>query len=129
MKTPLEKTCLACGRTMQWRKKWAHNWEAVKYCSNACRKNKPGRLDARLEKAILDLLESRKKGATICPGEAARVVEPYASQEWHQLMELTRRAARRLTEKNQIEITQGGRVVDPSLAKGPIRLRLKTNGS
>ena len=114
---------------MQWRKKWARNWEAVRYCSDACRKKKPGGLDARLEKAILDLLASRKKGGTICPGEAARVVEPYASREWHELMELTRRAARRLTSKNKIEITQGGHVVDPSRAKGPIRLRLKTNGS
>ncbi|MFM7900029.1 MAG: DUF2256 domain-containing protein, partial [Actinomycetota bacterium] len=33
-----EKTCARCGRTMQWRAKWARNWEQVKYCSDACRR-------------------------------------------------------------------------------------------
>lgn len=32
------KTCVACGRDMVWRKSWAKNWEAVKYCSEACRR-------------------------------------------------------------------------------------------
>ncbi|MFM9112416.1 MAG: DUF3253 domain-containing protein, partial [Actinomycetota bacterium] len=32
-------------------------------------------------------------------------------------------AARRLVVTGEVEITQGGRVVDPSTAKGPIRLR------
>jgi hypothetical protein len=35
------KPCLACGRPMTWRKAWARNWDAVKYCSEACRRNKP----------------------------------------------------------------------------------------
>jgi hypothetical protein len=26
---------------MTWRKAWARNWEAVRYCSEACRRNKP----------------------------------------------------------------------------------------
>ncbi len=34
------KTCAACGRTMVWRKAWARTWEAVRYCSDACRRNK-----------------------------------------------------------------------------------------
>ena len=34
-------------------------------------------------------------------------------------------AARRLVDAGRIEIIQRGRVVDPSTAKGPIRLRLK----
>ncbi|NDB68010.1 MAG: DUF2256 domain-containing protein [Methylocystaceae bacterium] len=32
-----KKTCLVCGRTFSWRKKWARDWVNVKYCSNACR--------------------------------------------------------------------------------------------
>jgi hypothetical protein len=36
------KLCSACGREMVWRKSWAKNWEAVKYCSEACRSGKPG---------------------------------------------------------------------------------------
>jgi hypothetical protein len=38
-------------------------------------------------------------------------------------MERTRQAARRLTAQGIIEITQQGHLVDPSTAKGPIRLR------
>jgi len=35
-----EKTCLVCQRPFHWRKKWAKNWEAVKYCSEACKKQR-----------------------------------------------------------------------------------------
>ena len=38
-------------------------------------------------------------------------------------MERSREAARRLVADGEIVITQRGRVVDPSTAKGPIRLR------
>jgi hypothetical protein len=31
------KPCTVCGRPMTWRKKWAKNWDEVKYCSDACR--------------------------------------------------------------------------------------------
>jgi hypothetical protein len=31
------KTCAACGRTFAWRRKWAADWEQVRYCSKACR--------------------------------------------------------------------------------------------
>jgi hypothetical protein len=50
----------------------------------------------------------------------AREVFP---SDWNRQMEAVRRAARRMMAKGQIEITQGGKVVDPSSAKGPIRLR------
>ena len=32
------KVCVACGRPMTWRKAWAKNWNEVKYCSDACRR-------------------------------------------------------------------------------------------
>ncbi|MEQ1489342.1 MAG: DUF2256 domain-containing protein [Terricaulis sp.] len=32
-----EKTCAACGRPFTWRKKWARDWENVRYCSDRCR--------------------------------------------------------------------------------------------
>ncbi|WP_345684423.1 DUF2256 domain-containing protein [Novipirellula caenicola] len=35
-----EKTCVVCGRTFQWRKKWAKVWDEVKYCSDKCRKHR-----------------------------------------------------------------------------------------
>ena len=31
------KTCAACGRPFTWRKKWAKDWDQVRYCSDACR--------------------------------------------------------------------------------------------
>ena len=35
------KPCVACGRVMTWRKRWARNWDDVKFCSDACRKARP----------------------------------------------------------------------------------------
>ena len=35
-----EKLCDACKRPFSWRKKWARNWDDVKYCSDRCRNNK-----------------------------------------------------------------------------------------
>lgn len=77
-------------------------------------------VDRHLERAITDLLEGRRAGATICPSEAARRVDPEA---WRDLMEPARGAARRLVASGDLEITQKGVVVDPSTATGPIRLR------
>ena len=31
------KECVVCRRPFTWRKKWAANWEQVRYCSDACR--------------------------------------------------------------------------------------------
>lgn len=32
------KPCAVCGRPMSWRRAWAKNWEQVRYCSEACRR-------------------------------------------------------------------------------------------
>ncbi|MFN5705980.1 MAG: DUF2256 domain-containing protein [bacterium] len=34
------KVCLVCNKPYQWRKKWAKNWEEVKYCSERCRRTR-----------------------------------------------------------------------------------------
>lgn len=31
-----EKVCPVCQRPFAWRKKWARDWETVKYCSKRC---------------------------------------------------------------------------------------------
>lgn len=129
---PPEKTCAACGRRIAWRAKWARDWEAVRYCSDACRRRGVRAVDADLEAAILSLLDARASGATICPSEAARRVAapaadggspPDGDEPWRALMEPARRAARRLVAAGEVEITQRGQVVDPSTAKGAIRIR------
>jgi hypothetical protein len=53
---------------MTWRKKWERDWEQVKYCSDACRGHKPAAIDKKLETAILELLDERGAGKTICRG-------------------------------------------------------------
>lgn len=118
---PDPKTCASCGRMMTWRKAWERSWPDMKFCSDACRRRKVTGVDSKLEAAIVTLLQARDPGATICPSEAARMV---GGDAWEELMEPSRRAARRLVHTHTIEITQKGRVVDPSSAKGPIRLRL-----
>ena len=75
-----------------------------------------------LERAILELLDRRAVGATICPSEAARAV---GGDEWRSEMDAARAAALRLVEVGSVDITQGGEVVDGSTAKGPIRIRLR----
>lgn len=117
---PPSKHCVSCGRVMTWRRSWAANWEEVRYCSAACRRRKVTDEDRALEAAILRLLQV--KSATVCPSEAARAVDP---DGWRDMMEAARRAARRLVVAGEVEVLQGGRVVDPSTAKGPIRLRRK----
>ncbi len=118
--TPPAKACVACGRRIEWRRKWERDWEQVRYCSAGCRRHGVTGTDSRLQQAILDLLDARAAAATICPSEAARAV---GGQRWRELVEPARRAARRLVDAGAVEITQGGRVVDPSTARGPIRVR------
>ncbi|MFM7165544.1 MAG: DUF2256 domain-containing protein [Planctomycetaceae bacterium] len=36
-----EKICLTCSRPFQWRRRWARDWDNVKYCSERCRRSKP----------------------------------------------------------------------------------------
>lgn len=105
---------------MQWRKKWAASWDDVRYCSDACRRRKISTVDRELEGSIRGLLAARAADATICPSEAARAV---GGEDWRDLMEPARRAARRMVEGGEVQITQRGVVVDPSSAQGPIRIR------
>jgi hypothetical protein len=105
---------------MAWRKKWERSWDEVRYCSDACRRRGVGQVDRELDAAILSLLSERSPSATICPSEAARAV---GGDDWRPLMEPARAAARRLQAAGHVVITQGGRPVDPSRAKGPIRIR------
>ena len=31
------KPCACCGRPFAWRRKWAKDWNEVRYCSDRCR--------------------------------------------------------------------------------------------
>ncbi len=126
---PPAKDCAACGRTITWRKKWERDWESVRYCSDACRRRARSGgardVDAALDSALVRLLDARPATSSVCPSEVARAVAGGDADEaaWRALVEPARAAARRLVAAGGAEITQGGRVVDPSTAKGPIRVR------
>ena len=78
---------------------------------------------AVLRSGILDMLGSRRSGATCCPSEIPRRHFP---STWRERMEDTRQAAFELADEGVIEITQQGEVIDyRQPIKGPIRLRLK----
>lgn len=121
-----ERHCDACGRRMTWRKAWEAAWPEVRWCSDACRRRKVRAVDQELERAISALLAQSTGDATICPSEAARAV---GAADWRDLMEPARAAARRLAVRGEIDIVQGGRVVDGSTAKGPIRLRRRRDAA
>lgn len=118
-----DRTCVVCGRRIAWRRSLARDWEHVTTCSQRCRRTGIRPIDHELETVILELLSARAHGATICPSEAARIV---GGENWRSLMEPARMAARRLVHAGSIEVLQRGRAVDPSTAKGPIRLRRRT---
>jgi len=118
------RICAGCGRAFGWRPALARSWDAVRWCSDACRRRGLRPVDLALESAILELLETRPNGGTICPSEAVRKVsDDGGADDRGDLMEPARRAARRLVATGAVEILQDGRVVDPSTAKGPIRIR------
>ena len=88
--------------------------------------NRLGTQAEQMDAAILRLLAERGAGKTICPSEAARAVAGSEERShWVPLMEPARAAAQRLVAAGEIVVTQRGRVVDGSAAKGPIRLRLR----
>jgi hypothetical protein len=120
MAHPPDKTCAVCGRRIEWRAKWERDWPNIRHCGQRCRRTRLDETDSAFEDAILALLASRARAATICPSEAARQVGDMGTES----MERARRAARRLVAAGRVEITQKGQVVDPSTARGPIRIRL-----
>jgi len=111
------KTCPSCGRDFEWRRKWAANWDEVRYCSERCRRKRVDPIGRQLESRIIELL--RRRNGTICPSEAARSVRP---DDWRPLMEDARAAGRRLAAAETVVFLKGGRRIDPTEARGAIRL-------
>lgn len=115
------KVCVICGRKIEMRKKWIKNWEQIKYCSEKCRRSKNTN---KFEDKILEALRQRGRDKSICPSEI--LLDSEKSDK--ALMEQVRHSARRLVAEGRIVIMQKGHIVDPSTAKGPIRLKLSKKG-
>ena len=77
--------------------------------------------DADYRSRIMELLRTRGPNKTICPSELLSGEDKQDAA----LMEQVRASARRLAAEDLIEFTQRGKVVEPAMVKGPIRLRLK----
>ena len=115
---PEPKTCVSCGRQITWRRAWARDWDEVRYCSAGCRRRGLTETDRALEAALRTRLAAS--------GRTGVDPEDVAAQVWstdEDLREPSRRAARRLVAAGEAEMVQRGRVVDPSTARGPVRLR------
>ncbi|MFJ4283406.1 DUF3253 domain-containing protein [Streptomyces massasporeus] len=80
-------------------------------------------LTQRLERVIMDLLERRASTASICPSDAAREAYDGDDEGWRALLEPARRAAWRLVAAGEVEVTQAGRPVTETEARGPLRIR------
>jgi hypothetical protein len=76
--------------------------------------------EKELAAKIRELLSARSAESSICPSDVARAAAP---DNWRPLMESVREAARHMVADGEVQITQGGEVVDPESARGPIRIR------
>lgn len=119
----VRRVCAVCGTPITWQRKWSRSPYRLKYCSEGCRQRGLSDEDQAIERKILELLDARPVGASICPSEVARALRPLG--DWRALMEPVRQAARRLQRAGRVQATQRGQPVDLSSARGPIRLRLK----
>ena len=83
------------------------------------------RAEQRTTMMIFDLLHARAPGATICPSEVARALEP---AQWRPLLPLVRDVARALALDGRLELRQRGRQIAAGEGvRGPIRLALPHN--
>lgn len=116
---PETKWCMTCGRVITWRKKWAADWENIRYCSKRCRRNKPNPIDRALEDWMRQALQGRRP---IDPTDAVTAL-PKPPDTIANLRERVRNAARRLVAAGEAEVVKNGRRVDPSTARGDFQLR------
>ncbi|MBY6387084.1 DUF3253 domain-containing protein [Rhodococcus qingshengii] len=76
--------------------------------------------EKELAAKIRELLSARSAESSICPSDVARAAAP---DNWRPLMEPVREAARHMVADGEVQITQGGEVVDLESVRGPIRIR------
>ena len=82
--------------------------------------------ESEIEAKILELVERRGQGKTICPSEVARELDDDGFRE---LLAPVRAVAGGLARRGEIVVTQSDREVEATEATGPIRLGLPGPGS
>ena len=80
----------------------------------------------QLEQIILELLEKRGAGKSICPSEAARHIAELAGhpEGWRAWLNRTRATGILMAKRGTVVMLQGGERINPDTARGAIRLRL-----
>lgn len=81
----------------------------------------PTDLETRIAAAIRALLRSRADDATICPSDAARIVDGDA---WRRLLPVVREQAVHLARAGQLAILRRGELVEDDPTRGVLRYRL-----
>lgn len=77
------------------------------------------------EQAILDTLRALGAGKSISPTDAARSLAGFpADDSWRRSLSPVKLAAQRLARAGQIEILHKGKLIDPNILHGVLRLRL-----
>jgi len=122
------------------------NWDSITYCSDSCRKHKikPDSLDIAFESKILELLSQRRvaQGADAVVSWRRHFKKVWSSLNVTDIEDISeegsksqgkskplrirercRQADRRLAVRGEILITQDGKAVDPSFAKGVMELK------
>ena len=79
-----------------------------------------------IERELLEMLQERGAGKTICPSEAARRMAELAGtpERWRTWMNRIRATAILMESRGTIVVYQRGQRVDPATARGAIRLGL-----
>lgn len=83
-------------------------------------------LAERIRECVMELLNQRGPGHSICPSEAARALSLHIGGRWQDLMRPVRTVAAALAEAGVIEVIQHEAVVDVRDVRGPVRLRLRS---
>jgi hypothetical protein len=112
------KPCARCGRPIAWRRKWERDWDAVRYCSDRCRRARPSARDRAAEDAILEALRAVPIGR---PVALEGLLSPAADPEGDRDALLD--AARRLAAAGAVELLAAGRAIDPAEARGRLEVR------
>lgn len=105
---------------MVWRRRWATTWDAVRYCSDRCRRGRAKGLDDAVEAALRDALASAPAGRIL---DVAAAVAHVRGHDPDLVAEAARDAARRLASAGEASLFAGGRPSDPASARGPLGLR------
>jgi len=78
--------------------------------------------DDTVDTAILSLVEARGVGKSICPTEAARILDP---GNWRSRLNAVKQGAIRLAHAGKVDILRKGKPVDPANFKGVYRIAMK----